>query len=74
MKEITLGETKLKCYENGTIERLDKRSNLWKFCKGNKKGYMKICIENKMYLWHRIIAFAFGLINLETHLQIDHYR
>ena len=69
-----MGDTQLKCYEDGRIERLDKRSNKWRVVKGaNSLGYLAIGIEDKRYQFHRIIYKAFNPEwDLHSPLKIDH--
>lgn len=71
--ELKMGETLLKCYENGTIERFHKRNNKWTVCKGSndKDGYLQINIEYKMYSFHRLIYKAYNP-NMDSTLDIDH--
>jgi hypothetical protein len=70
--EIIIGETQLRCHEDGRIERLDKRNEKWRDCKGsNHKGYLQIEIETKMYYFHRIIYKCFHS-DMDDTLCIDH--
>jgi hypothetical protein len=74
----------IRCYYDGTIERLQlKKGNriiikpYWKLIKNiahHPYGYNKIGIDNKMYLRHRIIAFCyFGNFELnDVSVEIDH--
>lgn len=67
-----MGETNLRCYEDGRIERLHKQSKKWYFVKGtNCKGYLTIYIDRKYYKFHRLIYKCFNPDMDET-LQIDH--
>ena len=69
--EIKMGDTQLRCYEDGKIERLFKRKG-WTFVKGsNNAGYLMISIEGKHYYFHRIIYKCFNPEMDET-LDIDH--
>ena len=73
--EILIGDTKLKCHEDGTIERFHTHSNKWKICHGSKDttGYLQIGINsNHIEKKHRLIAHAFGLIDLNSNLIVDH--
>jgi hypothetical protein len=71
--ELIIGDTHLKCYENGRIERFHKQSKKWKDVKGGNMEYLSIEIENKMYQFHRIIYKAFNPEwDLQSPLQIDH--
>jgi hypothetical protein len=72
--ELIIGETSLKCYEDGRIERLDKRSKKWTEVKGsNSRGHLTIGIGYKLYYFHRIIYKAFNPeFDLNSPLQIDH--
>jgi hypothetical protein len=70
--EIKMGETNLRCYEDGKIERFHKQKKEWTFVKGyNRNGYLRIEIENKHYSIHRIIYKCFNPQMDET-LFIDH--
>jgi hypothetical protein len=73
--ELIIGETQLKCYEDGRIERFHKQCKKWTPVKGaNSRGYLAIRIEDKRYLCHRIIYKAFYQeFELDSPLQIiDH--
>ena len=73
--EILIGDTKLKCHEDGIIERFHIRSNKWKLCHGSKdtNGYLQIGINKHLLIKkHRLIAHAFGLIDLHSNLVVDH--
>jgi len=71
---IRIENTNLVCYPNGTILRFDKRSKKWTVCKGSKSkaGYLVINIDRKIYLIHRVLAHAFGILDLHSLLEIDH--
>ena len=74
--EVTIDKTQLKVYDNGTIERFNKQWKRWTTCKGSAtgKGYLTIGIDNKSYLIHRIVYYAFNKdfdINNQE-LLIDH--
>jgi hypothetical protein len=74
---IQIEKTYLICYPNGTIFHLDK-SKTWKpiSSQDNGTGYLITSISSggkAMLLCHRIIAYAFGIINnLYSPYQIDH--
>ena len=73
--DLTIGETQLKCYDDGLVERLHKRTKKWRVCQmtTRKDGYCVIRIEERVYLLHRIIYKAFNPDwDLDSHLQIDH--
>ena len=74
--DLIIGETQLKCYEDGRIERLHKKYKKWKEVKGsiNKvNGYLTIGINKKMILYHRIIYKAFHTNwDLNSQSEIDH--
>lgn len=73
--EILIGETKLKCYENGTVERYHIRSNKWKVCHGSldTNGYLQIGITSRhIEKKHSLIAHAFGINDLTSNLIVDH--
>lgn len=71
---VRIENTNLVCYRNGLVLRFHKRWNKWTVCKGslNDKGYLLIGIDKKMYLMHRVIAHAFGILDLHSELRIDH--
>ena len=72
--ELIIGDTQLKCYENGNIFRLHKRYKKWIEVKGtNNNGYLMLKIEDKGYLFHRIIYKAFNPEwDIHSPLEIDH--
>ena len=66
-------------YEDDKLYRLHKQSKIWNCCndlKGNKKGYIQICINNKKYLLHRVIYKYFNeewdITDSSSNNQIDH--
>jgi hypothetical protein len=72
--ELIIGDTQLKCYEDGRIERLLK-TNSFKEVVGsiNKWGYLQMTINYKNILCHRIIYKAFNPEwDLQSPLMIDH--
>ena len=70
--DFKIGETLLRCYEDGTIERFHKQSKKWYFVKGsNSNGYLQIGIDGKSYLFHRIIYKCFNP-EMDSTLFIDH--
>ena len=66
------------CYENDKMYRLHKRNNKWKCCndiKPNSEGYIRITINKKLYLLHRLIYKYFNVdwdITYSPNKQIDH--
>ena len=71
--ELIIGDTQLKCYQDGRIERFYKQWNRWGYVKNNVRGYLNIRIGDKQYLGHRIIYNAFNPEwDLQSPLQIDH--
>jgi hypothetical protein len=63
---VTIDETRLKVFKNGTIER--KMANNWKEIKNNanqSKGYNVILINKKQYMRSKIIANTFLKIPLD---------
>jgi hypothetical protein len=63
---VTIDETLLKVFKNGTIER--KMTNNWKEIKNNanqSKGYNVILINKKQYMRSKIIANTFLKIPLD---------
>ena len=81
MIDLIYFSPEIRCYRDGSVERLNKggnhcgRKGEWKFVNNvdNLKGYNRVCINGKMTSRHRIIAFCFlGLdINNPTEF-IDH--
>ena len=76
MKEIEIDETKLRVYDDGTIERFYKQQKKWIIFSSKVKTYWRMMFCNNykqtMYLVHRIIAHAFINFDLDSKLQIDH--
>ena len=72
--ELILGDTRLKCYEDGRIERFHKKYKNWTEVKGtNMNGYLRLYIEGKQCRFHRIIYKAFHPeFDLTSSLDIDH--
>ena len=71
--ELIIGETHLKCYEDGRIERLLKSNSLKEVKGSNMNGYLSLNIEGKTYFCHRIIYKAFHPEwDLHSPLEIDH--
>jgi hypothetical protein len=71
---IWIGETNLDCYEDGKILRFHKQSKKWRVVKGSKNsaGYLHMRIDDKKYKMHRVLAHAFGILDLHSELVIDH--
>lgn len=71
---VRIENTNLICYRNGTILRFHKRWKKWTVCKGatHSDGYLTMRINKKGYLIHRLIAHAFGILDLHSPLKIDH--
>ena len=65
-------------YEDNKMYRLHKQSKIWQCCndiKANQKGYIRITINNKQYLLHRIIYKYFNEdwnLTYSHSNQIDH--
>ena len=72
--EIEIIDTRLRCHEDGRIERFDKRCNLWKLVKDCiSHGYLQIGIDGKRFRIHRLIYKAFHPEwDLDSPLYIDH--
>jgi len=67
MVRITINETIIKVYEDGTISRKMK-SGKWKEIKNSQnhcKGYNVILIEKKQYMRSKLIVHAFLNITLD---------
>lgn len=66
----------IRCYEDGRIERLDKRykNPQWKEVQQNscnEHGYLQIEIDGQIRKWHRIIYIAFNG-EIPEGLQVNH--
>ena len=79
-KEVVIDGIKLRCYEDGIIERYFEK-NYKKYKKGwniynqslRKDGYFEISINYKHYKSHRIISFAYLELDIKNKdIQIDH--
>jgi hypothetical protein len=73
--EIVIEGKRFKCYEDGTVERQNILSNKWKVCPGSfdSSGYLQIGIHSQLLIKkHRLIAYAFGLLELNSELVVDH--
>jgi len=70
----TIGTTKLICLDNGIILRFNKKLKKWTVCEGtlNGEGYLRMGIDGKMYLCHRVLGHVFGILDLHSPLKIDH--
>lgn len=71
-KELYIGNTLLRIYDDGMIERYKK-----KWCKientpNHKKGYNVITIDNKQYMRSRIVCHAFNNLDLSSK-NVIHY-
>jgi len=73
-KFCRIGTTNIVCYDNGLILRFNKQHKKWTVCKGTfiKSKYLNMEIDRKQYYCHRIVAYAFGILALDSSLQIDH--
>jgi hypothetical protein len=73
-KFCRIGTTNIVCYDNGLILRFNKQQKKWTVCKGTfiKSKYLNMEIDRKQYYCHRIVAYAFGILALDSSLQIDH--
>ena len=72
-KFIQLNGVKLCCFENGHIYRVLENGGMTHYNNTNKNGYMRLSLNYKKYLHHRIIGYAFlGLDIEDTTSQIDH--
>ena len=73
-KFCKIGETNLVCYPNGLILKQNKRSKKWQICEGYKEktGYVRMWIGDNQYYKHRVLAHAFGILDLHSELKIDH--
>lgn len=72
-KFIEINGCKLCVFTNGHIYRVMKNGDM-KYCKGaNCNGYLTICLNYKLYYYHRIIYYAFKGFDIENPLiLIDH--
>jgi hypothetical protein len=74
----------IRCYRDGSVERMLKHSGPygkkgdWKKCelKPDIEGYIRISIDNKLYPLHRVIAFCFGKLEqmeaIDDTNRVDH--
>jgi hypothetical protein len=68
-----IGNTDLICSRYGKILRFHKYQKKWTVVKGTKNlGYLQMKIDDKLYTFHRVIAHAFGILDLNSDLVIDH--
>ena len=69
-----IGNTKLICFDNGLILRFNRRSKKWTVCVGTKNhdGYLTMGIDCKAYMCHRVVGHAFGILGIDSPLEIDH--
>ena len=71
--ELIVGNTSVRCYEDGHIERFHKKNKKWQEVKGvHHNGYLTIKIEGKMYGFHRLIYKAYHREWVDSQLKIDH--
>jgi hypothetical protein len=71
-RDLTIGKTSLRIYEDGTIERY---KNQWceiKNTPNHKKGYNVIMIEHKQYMRSRLVCYAFNDLDLSSK-HVIHY-
>jgi hypothetical protein len=71
-RDLTIGKTLLRIYEDGTIERYKKKWSKIKNTPNHKKGYNVIMIENKQYMRSRLIYHVFNDMDLSSKYVI-HY-
>lgn len=71
-QEIEIGSSKIRVYEDGTIERYKSDWVEIKNKSNHKKGYNVIMIENKQYMRSRLVCFAFKNLDLSSKYVI-HY-
>jgi hypothetical protein len=73
-KFCRIGNTNLVCYPDGTVLRFDKQTKKWTICKGykEKNGYLRMKIDGKKYLKHRVLSHVFGILDLHSELKVDH--
>tara|TARA_R110000765_G_scaffold292595_1_gene388137 strand:- start:20 stop:496 length:477 start_codon:yes stop_codon:yes gene_type:complete len=66
-------------YENDKMYKLNKHTKKWTCCNYNKSdnGYIRICINYKRYLLHRLIYKYhnedWDITDISSNNQIDHY-
>jgi len=73
--EIVIEGKRFKCFEDGTILRQNIRQNKWTICNGSldSSGYLQIGIHSRLTIKkHRLIAYAFELLELNSELVVDH--
>jgi hypothetical protein len=73
-RQIKIGNTELRVYPSGSIWRLGKQTKKWTLVKKtlSSNGYSQISIDDKKYIFHRIIAHAYFGFDLDSPLHIDH--
>ena len=66
--------TNIVCYDNGLILRFNKCSKKWTVCKEtiDTSKYLRVRIDGKNYLWHRVVAHVFGILDIHSPLFKDH--
>jgi hypothetical protein len=77
MIDLIYFSPEIRCYRDGSVERLDKRYKCprWRIVENtdNVDGYNHIKINNKWFLRQRIIASCFLGFNIQDHSkEIDH--
>jgi hypothetical protein len=71
--ECNIGDTNLRIYENGEIDRFHKLLKKWTKAKINNSGYKTISINKCNYRINRIMGhFFYGLDLEDPILQVDH--
>jgi hypothetical protein len=71
-KELTIGSTLLRIYEDGMIERYRNKWSIIENTPNHKKGYNVVMIEKKQYMRSRLVCHAFNNLDLSSKYVI-HY-
>jgi len=68
-----IGKTKLICFENGFVLRFNKKIKKWVILNSFLcNEYIRVSLDCKKYYLHRVLAHAFGILDLHNPLKIDH--
>jgi hypothetical protein len=70
--EVEFEGVKLRLYEDGRIERWFKTKKEWRQISYLCNGYYRIRINKKIYYIHRILAYFYFGLDLDSELQVDH--
>lgn len=71
-RDLFLGRTLLRIYEDGVIERYKNKWTIIENTPNHKKGYNVIMIEKKQYMRSRLVCFVFRDLDLSSKYVIHH--